>query len=56
LDPEVEKGYNELGIRIIQGYGLTETAPIISAGTDKKYRIGSVRTNISKFRSKDCIS
>lgn len=42
LDPEVEKGYNELGIRIEQGYGLTETAPIISAGTDKRSKIGSV--------------
>ncbi len=42
LDPEVEKGYNELGIRTIQGYGLTETAPIIAAGTDKRYKQGSV--------------
>lgn len=42
LDPEVERGYNELGIRTIQGYGLTETAPIIAAGTDFKYREGSV--------------
>lgn len=42
LDPEVERGYNELGIRMIQGYGLTETAPIIAAGTDFKYREGSV--------------
>ncbi len=42
LDPEVEKGYNDLGIRMLQGYGLTETAPIVSAGTDKKYKLGSV--------------
>ena len=42
LDPEVERGYNELGIRLIQGYGLTETAPIIAAGTDRRYRQGSV--------------
>lgn len=42
LDPEVEKGYNDLGIRMIQGYGLTETAPIISACTDKRYKLGSV--------------
>lgn len=53
LDPEVEKGYNELGIRIMQGYGLTETAPIISLGTDDHYRLGSVRTNISKSRCKN---
>lgn len=42
LDSEVEKGYNDLGIRISQGYGLTETSPIIAAGTDKKSKIGSV--------------
>lgn len=42
LDPEVEAGYNALGIRILQGYGLTETSPIISAGTDDHYRPGSV--------------
>lgn len=42
LDPEVERGYNELGFRVAQGYGLTETAPIISASTDKKTKIGSV--------------
>ena len=42
LDPEVERGFNELGFRIEQGYGLTETAPIISAGTDKRTRVGSV--------------
>lgn len=42
LDPEVEKGYNELGIRLIQGYGLTETAPVVAANTDFRYRCGSV--------------
>lgn len=42
LDVEVERGFNELGFRIIQGYGLTETAPVISAGTDDHYREGSI--------------
>ena len=27
LDPETEKGFNELGLDMVQGYGLTETAP-----------------------------
>ncbi len=42
LDYEVEKGFNDLGFKIVQGYGLTETSPIISAGTDFDQRIGSV--------------
>lgn len=42
LDREVEKGFNDLGFRIAQGYGLTETSPVISAGNDKHERIGSV--------------
>ena len=53
LDPEVEKGYNELGIRIVQGYGLTETAPVISIGTDEHYKLGSVRTNTTKSGGKN---
>ncbi len=42
LDTDVEKGYNDLGIRIAQGYGLTETSPIVAASTDYKYKLGSV--------------
>lgn len=42
LDVEVERGFNELGFRIAQGYGLTETSPVISTGTDDHYREGSI--------------
>ena len=42
LSPEVEKGFNALGIKTVQGYGLTETSPVISAGTDFEQQIGSV--------------
>ena len=44
LDPEVEKGFNDLGINIAQGYGLTETSPVLAAGNgDPRHsRIGSV--------------
>ena len=42
LDYEVEKGFNELGFKIIQGYGLTETSPVIAAGTDFEQKLGSV--------------
>ena len=42
LDKTVAKGLNELGIRVIQGYGLTETSPVISAENDKYIKYGSV--------------
>ena len=44
LDPEVEKGFNILGFNMAQGYGLTETSPVLAAGNGQpKYsRIGSV--------------
>ena len=42
LDKEVEQGFNNLGIRIDQGYGLTETSPVISAAYGKYRKLGSV--------------
>ena len=35
-------GFNNLGIELVQGYGLTETSPVIAAETDKEKRPGSV--------------
>ena len=42
LDADVEKGFNDLGIVTVQGYGLTETSPVISAGNDFYRRVGSI--------------
>ena len=42
LDPEAEKGFNELGLTMYQGYGLTESSPVIAAEDDKYQRLGSV--------------
>ena len=42
LDPETEKGFNDLGFDVEQGYGLTETAPVIAAETPKWRRLGSI--------------
>ena len=42
LDKKVAKGFNELGINVAQGYGLTETAPVIAAENCKKTKYGSV--------------
>lgn len=41
-DPQVSKGFANLGVDIIQGYGLTETAPVICAETKIALRNGSV--------------
>ncbi|MDD5427695.1 MAG: AMP-binding protein [Candidatus Omnitrophica bacterium] len=42
LDTDVEIDMNALGFRILQGYGLTETAPVISVNTFSDNRFGSV--------------
>ncbi len=42
LDPETEKGFNELGFELCQGYGLTETSPVIATEDDKFRRLGSI--------------
>ena len=42
LDKRVAQGFTELGIEVAQGYGLTETAPVIAAENYKKKRYGSV--------------
>ena len=42
LDKETEEGFNNLGIKIYQGYGLTETSPVLSSGNDFGARVGSV--------------
>lgn len=42
LDPEAEKGFNQLGVKMLQGYGLTESSPVIAAEDDKYQRLGSI--------------
>lgn len=42
MNKETIIGFNNLGVDLIQGYGLTETSPVISAETDKEKRPGSV--------------
>ncbi len=42
LAPSTFKHFNQLGIDFIQGYGLTETSPILTLNPVKKYKITSV--------------
>lgn len=42
LDKKVEKGFNDFGMLTVQGYGLTETAPVLVAENAKYIRYGSI--------------
>jgi len=42
IDREVAKGFNDFGIVTVQGYGLTETSPVLSAENPDHIRFGSV--------------
>ncbi len=42
LDPKVGRDLSGLGLRVIEGYGLTETSPVVTMNPLKKPRFGSV--------------
>ena len=42
LDPDTERTFNSLGINMVQGYGLTESSPVIAVEDDKYKKIGSI--------------
>lgn len=42
LDPSTARFFDDIGIDIVQGYGLTETSPVISAENERFRRSGSV--------------
>jgi long-chain acyl-CoA synthetase len=42
LDPELVRGFASVGIPIINGYGLTETAPVLTANSMEEIRPTSV--------------
>jgi long-chain acyl-CoA synthetase len=42
LDPAIAKGMTDFGLMIYQGYGITETAPIISAEQPGARRLGTI--------------
>ena len=47
LDPELEEFWSRLGFLVVQGYGLTETAPIVTLNHPFRARKGTVGTPIS---------
>jgi len=42
LDIEVIQGFDKLGLHVYQGYGLTETSPVVAANTDFVNVFGSI--------------
>jgi long-chain acyl-CoA synthetase len=42
LDAEVERKWRELGFEVLQGYGLTETSPVLATNTPAAHRAASV--------------
>ncbi len=47
LAPELAKAFLAMGVRIYEGYGLTETSPVITVNTPRRWKVGSVGRPIS---------
>lgn len=52
LDPNIEAKYREMGLNLVQGYGLTETSPVVGVGTTKNYRLGSIGITVPSVEAK----
>lgn len=49
INPEVVKGFNDFGIPLYQGYGLTEASPVVCVENAENSRYGSVGKAFNKI-------
>ncbi len=52
LDIEVGEFFERIGIKVYQGYGLSETSPVVSVNTDKRNNLASVGRPLRHFEAK----
>lgn len=52
LEKEVEEDFRAWGINLCQGYGLTETSPVIGVETNENFRVGSIGKPLPHIQAK----
>ena len=52
LDSEIENKFRLLGLNLVQGYGLTETSPVVAIGNKKYYKVGSIGKTVPSVEAK----
>lgn len=52
LDKKIEEKYRLLGLNLVQGYGLTETSPVVAVGTKENHRLGSIGKTVPSVEAK----
>ena len=52
LDVNVGRFFERIGIKVYQGYGLSETSPVVSVNTDKRSVLASVGRPLKHFEAR----
>ncbi|HUR37100.1 MAG TPA: AMP-binding protein, partial [Terriglobales bacterium] len=52
LGRELGEWFADMGVRIFEGYGLTETSPVVAINTRDRYRLGTVGPAVSNVECK----
>ncbi|MEE3349677.1 MAG: AMP-binding protein [Candidatus Gastranaerophilaceae bacterium] len=52
LDIDVGRFFERIGIKVYQGYGLSETSPVVSVNLDKRHELASVGHPLKHFEAR----